>query len=91
MILRDDVRTRSDGGIILPSTAELGARQTGTVIAVGPGNIVDGKRVPVELKEGDRVIIAGYAGLEIRDNNSGQRDDEYVIVREDDVLAVLPG
>ncbi|MBI3979399.1 MAG: co-chaperone GroES [Chloroflexi bacterium] len=78
---RDEV-TRS--GIVLPDTAKE-KPQEGRVLAVGPGRVDEaGKRVPMDLKEGDRVLYAKYAGTEFKPENV-----ELLILRESDVLAVL--
>ncbi len=78
---REEV-TRS--GIVLPDTAKE-KPQEGEVVAVGPGRVSeDGKRIPVDVKEGDRVIYAKYAGSEIKLDN-----EEYLILGEKDILAVL--
>ncbi len=70
------------GGIILPDTAKE-KPQEGEVVAVGPGRLTeDGKRVAMDLKTGDRVIYAKYAGTEIKID-----DQEYLILRESDILA----
>jgi len=72
----------SKGGIVLPDTAKE-KPQEGEVIAVGPGKLTDdGKRIPMDLKVGDVVIYARYAGTEIKVD-----DDELIIVRESDILA----
>ena len=78
-IVKEEV---SRGGIVLPDTAKE-KPQEGEVVAIGPGRIADdGKRIPMELKTGDRVIYAKYAGTEWKDE-----DQEYLILREADVLA----
>jgi len=70
------------GGIILPDTAKE-KPQRGTVIAVGPGRLdEEGKRIPMEVKKGDKVIYSKYAGSEIKQN-----DEEVLILRESDILA----
>jgi chaperonin GroES len=72
------------GGIIIPDTAKE-KPQEGKVIAVGPGRLSeDGKRVPLEVKPGDRVLIGKYAGTEVKLDG-----EEHLIMREDDVLAIL--
>jgi len=72
------------GGIIIPDTAKE-KPQEGKVIAVGHGRMTeDGKRIPVELKKGDRILMGKYSGTEVKIDNK-----EYIIMREDDVLAVL--
>ena len=78
---RDEV-TKS--GLVIPDTAKE-KPQEGEVIAVGPGRVLDdGKRVSVELKKGDRVLFAKYAGTEFKED-----DDELMILCERDILAVL--
>lgn len=73
-------------GIVLPDTAKE-KPQEGSVLAVGPGRILDnGQRIPVELKEGDRVLFAKYAGTEFK-----RDDEELLILSEKDVLAVITG
>lgn len=70
-------------GIVLPDTAKE-KPQEGEVIAVGPGKLGDdGKRLPMEVKEGDKVLFAKYAGSEIKLD-----DQEYLILRDTDILAV---
>ena len=71
-------------GIVLPDTAKE-KPQEGKVVAVGPGRVAeDGKRVPMEVKEGDTVIFAKYAGSEVKLD-----EVEYLILGEKDILAVL--
>ena len=75
---------KTAGGIFLPDTAKE-KPQEAEVIAVGPGKLDDkGKRVPPDVKDGDRVIIAKWGGTEIKVDGV-----EYVIVSEDDILAKL--
>lgn len=72
----------SKGGLVLPDTTKE-KPQEGEVVAVGPGRVTDeGKRVAIDLKTGDRVIYAKYAGTDIK-----LEDDEYLILRDTDVLA----
>ena len=72
----------TSSGIILPDPAKE-KPQEGDVVAVGPGRVTDeGKHVPMELKKGDRIIYSKYAGTEYKDGS-----DEYLILRESDVLA----
>lgn len=71
-------------GIVLPDTAKE-KPQEGEVIAVGPGRVLDnGTKVPMDLKVGQTVLYAKYAGTEFKID-----DDEYLILREPDVLAVV--
>jgi chaperonin GroES len=72
------------GGIIIPDTAKEKPME-GEVISVGPGKVMeDGKRAPMSVKAGDRVLFGKYAGSEIKID-----DEEYVIMREEEILAVL--
>jgi chaperonin GroES len=75
---------KTKGGIVLPETAKE-KPQEGEVIAVGPGRLLDnGTRVPVDLKVGDRVLFSKYAGNEVKID-----DEEYLIMREADILGVI--
>ncbi|HXU43965.1 MAG TPA: co-chaperone GroES [Thermoanaerobaculia bacterium] len=72
------------GGIIIPDTAKE-KPQEAEVVAVGPGKLNDdGKRAPIDVKVGDRVLIGKYSGSEIKIDN-----EELVILREDEILAVV--
>jgi chaperonin GroES len=72
------------GGIIIPDTAKEKPME-GEVISVGPGKLMDdGKRSPMDVKAGDRVLFGKYAGTEIKVD-----DQEFVIMREEEILAVL--
>jgi len=71
-------------GLVLPDTAKE-KPQEGEVVAVGPGRMTDdGKRIPMELKKGDHIIYAKYAGTEVK-----LEDEDYLILREADVLAKI--
>ena len=72
------------GGIIIPDTAKE-KPQEGKVIAVGNGKVTDeGKKVPLDVKAGDKILFGKYSGSEVKID-----DKEYLIMREDDVLAIL--
>jgi len=72
------------GGIIIPDTAKE-KPQEAEVVAVGPGKLNDeGKRAPMDVKAGDRILIGKYSGSEIKLD-----DEEFVILREDEILAVV--
>jgi chaperonin GroES len=74
------------GGIIIPDTAKE-KPQEAEVIAVGPGKLTDeGKRTPMDVKAGDRVLMGKYSGSEIKLDG-----DDFVILREDEILAVVNG
>jgi chaperonin GroES len=71
-------------GLVLPDTAKEKPQQ-GEVLAVGPGRVLDsGERITLDLKEGDRVLFAKYAGTEFK-----HEQDELLILSEKDVLAVM--
>jgi chaperonin GroES len=72
------------GGIVIPDTAKEKPIE-GKVIAVGPGKMSDaGNRMTLQLKEGDRVLFGKYAGTEIK-----MESEEYLMMREEDILAIL--
>lgn len=84
VLKRQEAESKTAGGIVLPDTAK-DKPQKGTVVSVGDGHVSkDGKRHPLTLKAGDRVIFSSYAGDEI-----SVGDEEYLLLRESDVLAVF--
>ena len=70
-------------GIILTSAAQE-KPQDAEVVAVGPGGVVDGKEVKMQVKEGQKVIYSKYAGTEVK-----LEDEEFIIVKQNDILAVI--
>ena len=80
--LEDDAEQKV-GGIIIPDTAKE-KPQEAEVVAVGPGSMDDGKRVPPEVKEGDKVLIGKYSGTEVKIEG-----EDYLIIREDELLAIV--
>lgn len=72
-------------GIVLPGQAKEKPQQA-EVIAVGPGGLVDGKEVSMQVKTGDKVIFSKYSGTEIE---TGEDVEKYVIVKQSDILAVI--
>jgi chaperonin GroES len=84
LVIREEEEQKSAGGIIIPDTAKE-KPQKGKIIAAGPGKMgEDGKRVPLEVKEGDRILFAKYAGTDIKLDGV-----EHVFMREDDILSVV--
>ena len=71
-------------GIVLPG-AEKEKPQQAEVIAVGPGGVVDGKEVTMQVKKGDNVIYSKYAGTEVKLED----DEEYIVVKQNDILAIV--
>ena len=70
-------------GIVLPGQSKEKPQQA-EVIAVGPGGMIDGKEVTMQVKPGDQVIYSKYAGTNVK-----LEDEEYIIVKQDDILAVV--
>src|SRR5438093_13390176 len=84
LVRRIEEKETAKGGIIIPDTAKE-KPQEGEVFAVGPGRMTeDGKRIAMEVKKGDRILIGKYSGAEVTIDGT-----EYTILREDDVLGVL--
>jgi chaperonin GroES len=84
LVLRVEEEQKTAGGIIIPDTAKE-KPQEGKVVSIGPGKLGDGgKRMPLEVKEGDRVLFSKYAGTEIKIDGV-----EHVFMREDDIMGVL--
>ncbi|NTW70891.1 MAG: co-chaperone GroES [Eubacteriaceae bacterium] len=80
--VREEEATTASG-IVLPGSAKEKPQQA-EVIAVGSGEVVDGNKIPLEVKVGDKVIFSKYSGSEIKMNG-----EEYLIVRQNDILAVI--
>jgi chaperonin GroES len=84
MVLRVEEGEKTSGGIIIPETAKE-KPQEGKVIAVGPGKVDEkGKRMGMDVKEGDRILFGKYSGNEIKVDGV-----EHLIMREEDILAVI--
>jgi chaperonin GroES len=84
LVKRIEQKEQKKGGLIIPDTAKEKPME-GKVIAVGAGRITDeGKRLPLEIKAGDRVLFGKYAGTEVKLD-----DVEHVILKEDEVLGIL--
>ena len=86
LVQRTEEEEQKVGGIIIPDTAKEKPQQ-GTVIAAGNGKVKDDrKRIPLDVKAGDRILFGTYAGQEIKLDA-----EEYLIMKEDEVLAVIEG
>jgi chaperonin GroES len=84
VVKRVEEEAKTPGGIIIPDTAKE-KPQEGKVMAVGPGRRDEkGKLIPLDVKEGDRVLFSKYAGTEIKING-----EEHMVMREDDILGIL--
>jgi chaperonin GroES len=84
VIKRVEAEEKTKSGIILTSAAQE-KPEVYEVIVVGPGGMVDGKEVKMEVKAGDRVIYSKYSGTEVKVD----ADEKYVIVRQSDILAII--
>ena len=84
LVKREEAGETVRGGIIIPDSAKE-KPQEARIVAAGPGRVdEDGKRVKMEVKKGDLVLIGKYAGTEVKIDG-----EEHIILREDDVLAVI--
>ncbi|MBF8283582.1 MAG: groS [Anaerolineales bacterium] len=84
LVRREEEKEAKKGGIIIPDTAKE-KPQEGTVIAVGNGKVMeDGKKVALDVKAHDRILFGKYSGSEVKID-----DEEYLIMKEEDVLAIL--
>lgn len=86
LVKRTESEEKSAGGIFIPDTAKE-KQQEGVVIAVGPGQLNDaGERQALQLKVGDRVLFGKYSGNDVTVNA-----EEHVLLREDEVFAIIEG
>ena len=86
VVQREDAETTTAGGIVLPDSAQ-GRPARGKIISVGDGRLLDdGTRSPFQVKVGDRVIFSSYAGETFKVS-----DEELLLMREDEILAILEG
>ena len=84
LVIREEEEQKSAGGIIIPDTAKE-KPQRGKVVAAGPGKVGEnGKRTPLEVKSGDRILFSKYAGTEIKIDGV-----EHVFMKEDDILSII--
>lgn len=84
IVIRLEEEQKTAGGIIIPDTAKE-KPQEGKIVAAGPGKLDEnGKRIPLEVKEGDRILFSKYAGTEIKIDGV-----EHIFMKEDDILAVI--
>jgi chaperonin GroES len=84
IVKRVEEEDKTKGGIIIPDTAKEKPIE-GKVIAVGNGKVLEsGQKIPLEVKKGDRVLFAKYAGTEIKIDG-----EEHLIMREDDIIAIV--
>jgi chaperonin GroES len=84
LVIREEEEQKSSGGIIIPDTAKE-KPQRGKIVAAGPGKMgEDGKRIPLEVIAGDRVLFSKYAGTEIKLDGV-----EHVFMKEDDILSIV--
>ena len=83
LLLPEESEKETKSGIILPTAAQEKS-QIATVIAVGQGGEVDGKKIAIQVKKGDKVLYSKYAGTEISMDNK-----KYVILRQTDILAIV--
>ena len=78
-----EAEEKTKGGLILTASAQE-KPQVAEVVAVGPGGMVDGKEIKMEVKVGDQVIYSKYAGTEVKLD-----EEEYIVVKQNDILAII--
>ncbi len=84
LVKRVEEQEVKKGGIIIPDTAKE-KPQEGKVVAIGTGKVNDeGKKIPLDVKAGDRILFGKYSGSEVK-----VEDEEYLILREEDVLGII--
>lgn len=79
-----EVETKTAGGIVIPDSADKDKPIQGTVLAIGNGKYVDGKLQPLQVKVGDNILFGKYAGTNVKLD-----DQEYLVMREEDVMGVV--
>ncbi len=80
---KEDLEARTKSGLVIPDTAKE-KPQLGEVLAVGPGEYQEGKRIPLDVKVGDKVVYSKYGGTEVK-----LEHEEYLILSARDLLAVV--
>jgi len=80
---KEDLEARTKSGLVIPDTAKE-KPQLGEVLAVGPGEYQEGKRIPLDVKVGDKVVYSKYGGTEVK-----LEEEEYLILSSRDLLAVV--
>lgn len=91
VVRREMPQSETKGGILLPDAYKTDKRPVGVVHAVGPGRYENGVLIPMGLKVGDTVIITSWAGIEVKEGlSSNAQDEEFVMLREEDILATVP-
>ena len=83
LIKKLEAENTTKSGILLTGTAKE-QPQEAKVVAIGPGAIVDGKRVPMDVQVGNKVLYSKYAGTDVKVNG-----EEYIILKQDDILAIV--
>ena len=84
LVVRVEEENKTKGGIIIPDTAKEKPFE-GKIVAVGPGKLDDkGNRIPLDVKQGDRILFSKYAGTEIKINGV-----EHLFMKEDDILGIV--
>lgn len=83
VIKKVEAEETTKSGIVLPGSAKE-QPQMAEVVAVGPGGVVEGKEITMEVKVGDKVIFSKYAGTEVKYDG-----EEYTILRQNDILAIV--
>jgi chaperonin GroES len=89
VLIKRSKTSQSKGGILLPDSAKEKPKE-GEVIAVGPGRTnEEGKKEPMHVKAGDRVLFSAYAGTEVKLHSSASDEEELLIMSEEDLLGIV--
>jgi chaperonin GroES len=83
LVKRINVEEQTKGGIFIPESAKEKPLE-GEVVSMGPGRIIENRRVPLDVKVGDRVLFAKYSETEITLDN-----EKYLLLKEDDILGII--
>lgn len=84
VVMPFEAETKTAGGIVIPDTADKDKPSKGTIECVGNGKYIDGKLLPLQVKQGDKVLFGKYAGTNVKLDGK-----EYLVMREEDILAII--
>ncbi|SRR5579883_1140078 len=84
IVLPQEAEHKTQGGIVIPDTADKDKPMRGKIIAIGSGKFVDGKTQPMQVKIGDEVLFGKYSGTSVK-----LEGKEYLVMREEDIMGVI--
>ena len=86
VVKANEAESKTAGGILIPDSADKDKPIEGTVLAIGAGKYVDGKLQPLQVKVGDKVLFGKYAGTNVK-----LATEEFLVMREEDIMGVVEG